>query len=220
MSSFVNIAVKSILAASTLPFGASCFSVCDSWIPVAAKEVVSTPYLLPSEIIREQANKIASSNASSLIISEAKQRIYDLKTIIGNREIEMGGDCYIDDYLFKYFKGKIMSNYASPSDESEKISFIYQNILAELSSSKEFRDIKKAILLYLANCDYENVLLCEEIFVIDMLHSNDYELNEFALSALMIWQKISDVSLLANISFPNNSIMQELFDIYLTKLNK
>lgn len=112
--------------------------------------------------------------------------------LIQDESLEMGEQIKFDSFLNSLRKEK---NYP-----------LFLNYLLNLNN----RDLLKAIALFLSQKDFIFINACEEKFIIDLLKIQDAEIQEYALNAVFLWERISDKETLKNIKIRNKYLQEDL----------
>lgn len=86
----------------------------------------------------------------------------------------------------------------------------YYEMILKVIMSGENNDLKKAITLFLATINYENIFAEEETFIISMLREDDLEGQEFALNTLLLWDSTNYLAELKSIKIKNIYLQKDL----------
>ena len=98
---------------------------------------------------------------------------------------------------------KIIKRRLHPSEEYERHLFFMIEHPGSHWNEMEF------ICSYLGQLDFEEVLPCEDEFVISLLYCSNEHLQELALDALLLWERTRYLERLRHVRFANYYLQKE-----------
>lgn len=93
---------------------------------------------------------------------------------------------------------------------------VYSDFLALAKKNLDL-NVGNAISIFLSQKDYQNISADEENYIFSMLNSNESQLQEFALAAILNWDNFSNVNLLKTLEMQNKYLQEDLEDFINSK---
>lgn len=150
--------------------------------------------------MKSYTSSLVNTGDENWIIKQCDSWFTTLKELIKNEFIELGES-------YKYF------DFLVNLSRENNYSIFLRSVLL-----KNDVNIYNAILLFLSQKDYLYITDEEEKFVLTLLSGDDAYVQEFALNAILMWEKVSNKDSLKNIKLANRYLQEDL-DAFLKELN-
>lgn len=185
----INVAVSVFL-----PFTDSV-STTNNIVTVIDSQTQGNDFFGKEEYVLNSMDIINNKESDTMSIKQQNrfgEWISYINYLIGDNDIEINGE-----------------NYAFGFIETIRKLEEYPMFIFQLTKSNE-ENAKKVLLMFLANSNFEFVSACEERFVVDSLASSNVLMQEFALNVILLWDNITNVETIRNITIKNKYLNNDL----------